>query len=278
VVELFLRAVWEEYQGTYDRESAEKNFRSYREEFRLYSTFKKMQIVLTFAIQGKIGLIPIRFAAAKWIQAQMIKIFIAMGATMAALGIAEQVARKVAIAVEVVFAAGCGVYCGSVAVAQNIVEVSTYIAEGIDATMDILKSFGTAIGAIFSRPLLVLKARLDPLNWDLSSLPSQTQTDIGLLGLDLWDMIGTETVNTFLTDLSRPLSSFEISPDMIQIIAQEMSESTLPITGLEFVFTPDLILGLTPVEFVELLQDWQFMEFLRDPWQIADEALAAQPE
>ena len=165
-IELFLRAVWEEYQATYDREQAEKNFYSFRLDFQLYSTFKAMQTVLTFAIQGKIGLIPIRAAAAKKLQERIIQHLLAKGASMAALGVVEQVARKVVIAVEVVFAAGCGIYCGSIAYAQTMVELTEYMALGIAATVDILETFGAVVGAaltsIIARPILVSARCLIP--------------------------------------------------------------------------------------------------------------------
>ncbi len=280
-VEIFLRAVWAEYQGTYDQEAAESNFRSYREEFRLYGAAKVIKLILTFAVQGKIGLIPIRTESARALQSRITEFLIARGATLAGLEVAEQIARKVAIAVEVAFVAGCAAYCGGVAYAHAIVDMTDAMVEGIAATVDIMNTFGQAVNAaltgIIVRPILIARATMDPYNWDLSPLPTRTRGDISVIGLYLWSVLDPEHVNNFVTNVNRPLSVYQIPQSLIDAVAQSLSETASARTSYNIQFTRDLILGLTPLAFIQLLLDWNLMGFHRSPESIADEALAAQP-
>ena len=118
---------------------------------------------------------------------------------------------------------------------------------------------------------------MDPFNWDLSPLPTRTRGDISVIGLYLWSVLEPDNVSTFLTNINRPLSDYEIPQSLIDAIAQSLTETVSARTSFDFQFTSELILGLTPLAFVQLLLDWNLMGFHRSPESIADEALATEP-
>jgi hypothetical protein len=276
-VELFLRAVWEEYRGTYDQARAEREFRSYREEFRLYTPFKTVKLILTFAVQGKIGPILIRTAGARALQARITAYLIERGATAAGLAVAEQIVRKIALAVEAAFVAGCAAYCGGIAYANAIIETGTAIIQGIAETADVLGrvAHGALVG-LFLRPVLVARATVDPVNWDLEALPSGVpRNDIAVLGTYLWWNLEPDNPDRFLANISRPLSSYPIPSSLLQGIATTLTNVVNRRGGFNqsMVFTPQLLQQMTPLMFVEFLKDWRLLQHRRDPGLIADEVL-----
>jgi hypothetical protein len=264
-VELFLRAVFEEYRVAYDQARAEAEFRSYREEFRLYTPFKVLKLILTFAVQGKVGLVPIRTAAARALQRRIMAFLLARGASAAAIATAEQVLRKVAIAIEAVFVAGCAIYCGGTAYVRALLEMTAAVSEGLSAVADILHGLGQAFADIVGRSLAVAEATMDPANWDLSALPPRARGDVFALGLYLWARLDRTNADALLRHVGRPLATFTIPPALVGDIAQSMSQAATARTGFVIEFTPGLLRDLTPLTFVQLLHDWRLLRYRRDP-------------
>ncbi len=282
-VELFLQAVWEEYRALYGERAARPRFRSYRDEFRTYSAFKVLKTILTFVVHGKIGFIPVRAAAAVALRRQLEAFLVRSGATVAKLAVAEQIARKVAIAVEAAFVAGCAVYCGGLAYARLMVEMSQVIAEGIVNAMRGLEIVGEIAGSlltqIFVRPVLVARAMVNPMNWDLGPLPTRTRAHLNVIGFVLWSNMGVNDPDQFLTNVSRPLNSYPI-PDVLREIAEDIT-TTLNRRGGFYAlvqFTPELIGGMSLLTLVRTLQEWHLLRFRRSPEAIADELLQGSPE
>ena len=98
------------------------------------------------------------------------------------------------------------------------------------------------------------------MNWDLSPIPSHKRGDFGALGIYLWDQIEPENVKSFLTNSTRPLTSYQVPPDLIEDIARSMSETTLANTGFNIVFTPEIVIGCTPLSFVQLMRDYELIK------------------
>jgi hypothetical protein len=282
LAELYLRAVWEEYRGTYDQARAEREFRSYREEFRFYTPFQIIQLILTFAVQGRVGVFttPFRSAGAQALRTLITESLTRVAATVGGLEVVEQIVRKTVWAVEAAFAAGCAAYCGGIAAANVIIEAVTAISQGIDETGDVLGrvAHGALVG-LFVRPVLVVWATVDPVNWDLEALPSGVpRNDIAVLGTHLWSQLEPDNPDRFLANISRPLSSYSIPSSLLQGIATNLTNVVNRRGGFNesVVFTPQLLQQMTPLMFVEFLKDWRLLRHRRDPELIADQALASE--
>ena len=79
----------------------------------------------------------------------------------------------------------------------------------------------------------------------------------------------TRDADTFIANVSRPLSSYAVPPELVRDIARGMSQAASARTGFQIEFTPDLLRQLTPLTFVQLLRDWRLLSFRRDPDQAA---------
>ncbi|MDH3445990.1 MAG: hypothetical protein OEN50_18845 [Deltaproteobacteria bacterium] len=282
-VELFLRGVWEEYRETYGEEAASENFRSYKEEFRLYSPVKVIAAILTFVVQGKVGPIPIRTAAAAALRRQLEAYLIRRGATVAGLAVAEQVARKIVIAVEVVFAAGCAAYCGGIAYANAIVDMTQVVLEGVATAMKVLETVGGLIGSavtgIFVRPLLVARATVNPLNWEWTDMPSRSRGNLNVVGLIIWSNMGVNDPNEFAANVTKPLNEYPI-PDILDDVAEDVTSALGKRGGFYGMveFTPELVGGMSLLRLVQMLDEWKFLKFKQSPEMIADEQLRGEGE
>ncbi len=126
---------------------------------------------------------------------------------------------------------------------------------------------------LIARPVLVAQATMNPSNWDTTVFRSAELVTL-LLGQSLWSQLRHDHSNLFLANIARPMSSFNIPSDVRVEIATAMSRAVNARGGFQVTFTPDLIFGLTPLTFVQLLRDWRLLQFTRYPEQIADEALA----
>ncbi|MBD3922422.1 DUF4157 domain-containing protein [Paenibacillus sp. PR3] len=283
MVSIVIRAIWEECQAAYKPEEAEQKYKGYKAELRTFSAIKMIKLVLGFAVEGKIAMIPIiKTAAGKKLQERLVELLLARGATMASLGVASQIARKVVLAVELAFVAGCTAYCGGTALGKKIAEtVDSMVAgfaEGMETASEIAGSFGNAIATgLITRPIYTAKATVDPGNWKLSSaMAGRTRADIGVLGAFLWSQMEVEQAEPFLRNVNRSLSSYSIPPEIIRDIAGGMSKAVKDSTGWDVVFTPSLISELSPLTFVQMLKDYKLMDYKKDPAAIAEAAIAAQ--
>ncbi|GAB2708111.1 eCIS core domain-containing protein [Aliiglaciecola aliphaticivorans] len=276
---LLLQAVWEEYKATYSQAQASVAFRRFELAFQTYTPLKIVQLLLTFIVHGKIGLVAVRAASAEAIRARLRAMLISRGASSTAIIGAEQIARKVVIVIEVAIAAGCAVYCGSLALGRAIVELTQAAAEGIIAFAEGLEAAGEIVGSIvggiateiFVRPILTSLAMADVFNWDVNGLPSSTRADTVVMGLYLSSQLNGEDMDTLLTQLAKPINQYPddfqhlISSTFAEIVTerQTLNEEPLPYTAQE-------ILQLTPIAFIRLLNERAYLLFDQDPNDIAD--------
>jgi len=282
LVGFMLRAVYEEYKAAYKQEEAEQKFKSYRQAFTAYSPINMIKSVLVFATEGKLAMMPVvKTAIGKKMQERLLEFLLARGATIATLGVAAQIAKKVTVAIELAIIAGCAAYCGGTALGKKIGEaVDTMVAglaERLEAGAEIASSIGNAIATgLVTRPLYTARATVDPVNWDLGAMGGRTRADIGVLGAFLWSQMETEQAEPFLRNVNRPLSSYPIPSELIRDIAGGMSAAVKGRTGWDVVFTPSLIRELSPITFVQMLKDYKLLTFKKDPSAIAEAAISAE--
>lgn len=279
IVRSFLDAVWAEFSARYDQARANAEFNDYRTAFRAYSAINMAKAVLGFIAHGRIGLIPIRSAAAQAVRTRIITMVVGRGATMAGIEAAEQIVRRIAVAIELAIAAGCLIACGAVSYIKAVTELTT---QAISAVADTLSTLGaiasgisSGVGGLLSGALLSARATVDPTNWDLTGLPSGlARNDTRALGVYLWSHIASATPDQFVTTVARPLSSFAIPRPLVDALAAELSQAIEARFRLPITITPELLLGLSVLSFAQFLHDWRLMTFRREPEQVASEALS----
>ena len=277
VVNEVLEAVSSEYRETRGEVRGSQEFEQWRAEFQTWSAFNKFKLVIGFLGESRIGPIVVRAAAAQAIRERALAFVARAGIRSGSLAVASQIIRKVAIFLELAWAAGCASYCGGIAYANAIIDFSTSAVSAIASFTRLAGQVGSGIlTQLIARPVLIARATMDPSNWDTSVMPSASLV-LSLLGNSLWSQLQTNDSNTFLANIARPMSSFRIPRSVIEEIATQMTNAVSARGGFQVTFTPELILGLTPLTFVQLLKDWRLLRFTRDPEQIADEALRSQP-
>ncbi len=275
VVNQFLEATLLEYKQRYGEQRGSREFADFRIAIRAWSAFNLFKLVVVFLAESKIAIIPISNAAAIAIRRRLLVRLAEKGVQEAAILGASQIVRKVAIFVELAWITGCAGYCGEMAVANAITEFSLSALDVLSGTVRGVTDIADGIVTnLIARPILVGRAMLDPSNWDTSPVQSAALA-IRLMGNSLWSQVDPSNANNFLTNLSRPISDFGIPRSVIDEIALALTRTVDARGGIQqaVTFTSDLLLGLTPLAFVQLLSDWQLLRFQRDPQAIAREAL-----
>jgi Domain of unknown function (DUF4157) len=285
--ELFLKAAWEEYRSEYGQLAGQWKFQ--RLQFALqrhYSPIQVLYFVLSFVVEGKILTRPVKAAAATALRDQLMKMLITRGATSAALATAAQVARKVVIAIELVIAAGCGAYCGTVTVAQTMAALTVGLAQVIAATTKVLESTGGIVGGLASlagealaRPVLLAWSMLDVENWDVAHLPPAAGPDMLAAGEFFSSEAQGETLAELMNSLARPIIDYP--PDVADLVWQVVSVISEERTDLgedPLPLTPQQALRLAPFEFVKMLHDEAYLDFVQDPEALVDFFLGGETE
>lgn len=280
IVNEVLEAVSAEYRETRGDVRGSQEFEGWRATFQTWSTFNKFKFVIGFLGESRIGPMVIRAAAAQAARKRALALLARAGIRSGSLAAASQIIRKVNVYLELAYAAGCGMYCGGTAYAKAIIDFSTSAMEAVASFVRIAGEIGKTGRAIltqlFVRPVLVARATMDPSNWDTTVMPSAALVVL-LLGRSLWSQLQSDDPNAFLANIGRPMSRFRIPRSAIEEIATKMTNTVNARGGFQVTFTPELILGSTPLTFVELLKDWRLLRFTRNPEQIADEALRNRP-
>ena len=274
VVNEILRAVSREYRDRLGEMRGSQEFESWRAAFTIMSTFNKLKAILGFLGESRIGPLVIEHPAAQAIRRAVLARLAERGLESAALEVASQIIRKVAIAIEVAIAAGCTTYCGATAIANALLDFTSAAINAIAGFVDTLSAIGAGLAQAITRPILVARASMDPTNWNLSALPERSRAHMGAIG---FAFRLTFTPDSFLASMARPLSSYNIQP-ILGELAQDISTALQARGGFAqlVTFTPDFLRGLTPLQLVDILKDYRLLSFVQDPEVLVDQQQAQQ--
>ena len=269
-----LSAVNQEYRERLGDLRGSQEFESFRAELAVMSTFNKLKLVIGFLGESRVGLWTIERPAAQAIRRRLLARLAERGLESATLEVASQILRKVAIAIEVAVAAGCTTYCGAMAMANALLDFSSAAVGAISGFINVASQLGAAIGQAIARPILVARASMDPTNWNLTALPVRSRAHMGAIGLAFRLAFSPDT---FLASMARPLSSYNI-PQILGELAQDINTALQARGGFAqlVTFTADFIGGLTPLQFVQILKDYQLLVFMQDPGVLADQQQVQQ--
>ncbi|MGN6353650.1 MAG: eCIS core domain-containing protein [Parafilimonas sp.] len=279
IMDEVMQAVSVEYGNSLDRRwfaHRSPTFRQWSAEFATWGTFNKLKLVLVFIAEGKIGLIPIRTAGAAAIRARLMERIVALGIRETAVVAASQIIRKVAIFLEVAYALGCATYCGAVQAANAIIEFS----EGVAQTLSYLQSIGEGIGSAITRGIsrifFTTQATLDPTNWRYTDLPARSRRHLNVISLiTRLSSSGDE----FLRYVARPLQSVGVDASILNELSQDINTALHSRGGFfqAVAFTPDFIGRGSLLSLIQILHDYNIIQYIRDPAVIAEEMLLQQP-
>ena len=270
-----LSAVSQEYRDRLGDLRGSQEFENFRAAFTVMSTFNKLKAVIGFLGESRIGPLTIEHPAAQIIRRAVLARLAERGLETATLEVASQIIRKVAVAIEVAIAAGCAVYCGATAMANALLDFSSAALGAATSFISAASQLGAALGQAITRPILVAQVSMDPANWNLSALPMRSQAHMQAIGLAFRLAF---TPDSFLASMARPLISYNI-PQILLELAQDINTTLQARGGFAqlVTFTADFIGGLTPLQFVDILKDYQLLSFVQDPEVLADQQQAQQP-
>jgi hypothetical protein len=127
-------------------------------------------------------------------------------------------------------------------------------------------------------PLLRSRAKINPSNWDVSAVPASrrddgtdlpTPIDIERIGVQAWNYLGKLDEDGFKAQKDRRLPDLGISDDLIDSVADGLSEQSDVLMT-----TPEVLRGLSVEDFVDYLVSWHTgFQFKRGPDQAAETAL-----
>jgi hypothetical protein len=140
IVAGMLQAAYEHFRET-DITRSRERFNEYRRELAVYSKLRLLAKAFRFLMTGELGLgLALRGATATAIRERLLARLVAAGLRTGGLAAAEQVVRKVVLAIDAVIAAGCGAYCGAMAGARAIIEVTEATVEGLASALRVLRA------------------------------------------------------------------------------------------------------------------------------------------
>jgi hypothetical protein len=211
------------------------------------------------------------------LRAAVLRLLQRAGIRMAVIEGASQIVRRISIYLELVYLTDCAAYCAGTICANTIADFSVNALSALaSATQIVAQAASMAVTAVVVRPVLVARAMVDSSNWDTTPMRSGALV-VQLLGNSIYAQLHSDDASEFLTNLSRPISSFKVPPSTIAEAAAAMSKTVQTRDGVRVVFTQKLIEGLTPLTFVQLLKEWHLIRFIKDPVQAANDALAKKP-
>lgn len=160
---------------------------------------------------------------------------------------------------------------------SGLMEAFLLLVEGFATAAEIGRGITQAFGEAIISGLLEVRNTLNPCNWELLGLTARQQGDINVLGLYLWSKFGPANADTLLGMLNRPVSGFAVPRALIEDIAAGMTQAVRARTGLDIVFTPEFVGGITPLELVRQLKAYGLLEFKYDPRLLAEIELLPEP-
>ncbi|NJL14834.1 MAG: hypothetical protein HC913_18770 [Microscillaceae bacterium] len=158
---------------------------------------------------------------------------------------------------------------------SGVQSVARGIASVTGALQSVREFTQETLGQIVVLPVLIARAKVDPINWDLSRMPMRARQHLQAIGLYLNYELGSDTPDRFLTNINKPLREYRIPPILLRELAQDITQ-TIQARGGFFggiVFSPETFLRQNPLTLVELLEGYGLLRFQRSPEAIAQEQL-----
>jgi hypothetical protein len=267
IITQVLSAISEEYRGRYGELRGSQEFQRFSTEFSVWSDFNKAKLVIGFLGESRVGLLTIERPAAQALRRRLLERLAELGVREAAIETASQVLRRVALVIEGVWLAGCAAYCGGTAYANAILSFSQAAIGAVASFTEIAQGLGNAIARGITHPIVVARVMMDATNWNLSALPARSRQHMGAISLAFRLAF---TPDSFITSVSRPLSSFNIG-GILSELAADINGALAARGGFlaAIQFTPEFLGGLTPLSLVHILHDYGLLQFVQDPDALA---------
>jgi hypothetical protein len=275
VVDEVMQAVSVEYGGSLQTRWFQQRspaFRQWSIEFSSWSNFNKLKFILVFIAEGKIGFVPIRLATTNAIRRQLLARLGTFGIRESAVVAASQIIRKVALFLELAYAAGCAAYCGSMQIANALIGFTEQVAQTLSSFQAVLQGIGNGISRGISQIFLTVQANMEPSNWHYNNLPARSQRHLNVIGV-----LSGLTINPddFIRFITRPINSFSIDVSILTELSADIN-SVLQSRGGVFQgiqFTPDFIGRMGALSLIQILNGYGVITYVRNPEEIANERL-----
>jgi hypothetical protein len=276
IVSHMLEATSEEYKEQLGAKGPEE-YEKFKTDFKAMSAINKFKKVIVFIADGTVGpagTMYIKNTRAVALRAAVIRWLERAGIRMGVLEGASQIVRRVSLYLELVYLSDCAAYCAGTIGAKTIVDFSVNAMAVVGTSAQVVgQGITDALTAVIARPVLVARAMVDSSNWDTTPMPTGALV-VKLLGNSIFSQLKSSEPDTFLVYMGHQISTFKIPPTAIAEAAAAMTKTIQTRDGVRVVFTPQLIEGLTPLAFAQLLKEWSLIKFIKDPALVADEQLA----
>ncbi len=295
MIEAMLECIWSELRAA-DAAGYQQRFAAARDELASYSKIRLLGKVFRFLMYGELGpggIIRVT-TQSQAVRERIIARLVALGATHAGLVAAEAVVRKVLLVIDAIIVANCAGYCGALQVGQALAELAEAAAQGTVNVMNTLAAVGqsvsSAIGSVLSSAVAGMYGQLDTANWALSpALPQSTRADLSVLGTVLWAQVrpgslwttrqpdlDQTALDAFLTNATRPLTSYQVPHGLMVSIASAVQQSIAQ-TGGSARVTADDLLAMSPGGLMAFLRDSNLLSFRQEPIAYGNSIIAAPP-
>ncbi len=277
IVSNIFQAVFEEYKFQYGEIKGSDAYEEARYFFASWGLFTKLKFIVCFLGESMIGPITINSTKAQALRTSLLSILKKAGIREATFITASQIIRKVAFAIEIAWVSGCALYCGASELAKAIIIFSKQMSDAViqiaKTGRQIAKVGKKALTNLISFPVLVAYYKMDPLNWDLSAFPERSRRHLSIIGHAFRLVFSADD---FITHMTRPLKTYKIN-DIITDLSIDIN-ALLNKKGYNqtIKFTPTFIGELKPIEFINILKDYNLISFYKSPESLANKQLTGE--
>lgn len=106
-----------------------------------------------------------------------------------------------------------------------------------------------AVAKTLPEALKLVREKLDPTNWDLDATPNL----VSLFGQALWSRLKTLDPDSFAKAVTQPIGALGFTKEVATDLAEAMSNAVQQRSGFQVSFSPESILQMTPLAFVDML-------------------------
>lgn len=278
IVHHIMKAISDSYATASNRSVARAAIQRHKLVLMSLGLPKMLYTILRFALTGKIAFIRLPVKLIRPLRRLVLRLLLSV-ASRSALRAAVKILGPAALAIEAAALVACVQYCGTIESVKAAVKVISAIASGLDAATATLGSLSSKLTQqLLTIPLLTAQAKVDPKNWDLSTLPTRSRNNMAVIGFYIWHKLSSKNADQFLNRINKPLggSPFNVPPKLFDEIAADATAVLKTRGGIPITIEGKSLRGLTPLQFVQFLKDYRLLGYKQEPSALARKRAAVQ--
>lgn len=154
--------------------------------------------------------------------------------------------------------------------AEGIAQIGQVLADMLSGLGTVAHASRRLMAQMFVGGPLAARYAINPCNWEWIGLSSLARMDINMVGLRVWSHLADLKIDPFISEVLRPLSSYNIPRGLLVAIANDLTAALRGEAQGGRSITADQLAGMSMIELVRLLRDNNLLRHRYDPEMMAD--------